>query len=144
MCSNLKSLDLSSFRTSNVSFMNMIFQGCSNLEYLDISNFDFGNLQMENYFSFNKIKYINLYNARNYESNVVIVSESNFILIQKENFYIPDGAIPTYCDTNKSLLKCESDNYITVKYKESVIYESGFIIKNCESRKGISYIIYKD
>jgi len=91
----------------------------------------------------NKIKYINLYNAKNYDASSIFIF-GNFILNQKEHFETPFTAIPTYCDTNKSPLKCESNNYIIVKYKETVNYTSGFIIENCESRNGISYIINKD
>ena len=40
-CSNLTSLDLSSFNTSNVMDMSSMFNSCSNLTYLDIRNFYF-------------------------------------------------------------------------------------------------------
>lgn len=39
-CSNLTSLDLSSFNTSNVTNMDGMFQNCSNLASLDLSSFD--------------------------------------------------------------------------------------------------------
>ena len=61
----------------------------------------------------NKIKYINLYNAKNYDASSIFIF-GNFILNQKEHFETPFIAIPTYCDTNKSPLKCESNNYIIV------------------------------
>jgi len=38
--SNLKTIDLSSFDTSNVSFMTAMFAQCMKLEELDISNFN--------------------------------------------------------------------------------------------------------
>ena len=43
-CSNLKSLDLSSFDTSNVTDMSGMFYGCSNLIDLDLSNLDTSNV----------------------------------------------------------------------------------------------------
>ena len=39
-CSNLTSLDLSSFDTSQVTTMSSMFSGCSNLTSLDLSNFN--------------------------------------------------------------------------------------------------------
>jgi surface protein len=43
-CSNLTSLDLSSFDTSNVTNMSYMFKGCSNLTSLDLSSFDTSNV----------------------------------------------------------------------------------------------------
>ena len=43
-CSNLSSLDLSSFETSNVTNMSSLFWGCSKLTNLDLSNFDTANV----------------------------------------------------------------------------------------------------
>ena len=43
-CSNLTSLDLSSFDTSNVTNMQNMFSGCTNLTSLDVSNFDTSNV----------------------------------------------------------------------------------------------------
>ena len=39
-CSSLTSLDLSSFNTSNVTYMHQMFYGCSSLRELDLSNFN--------------------------------------------------------------------------------------------------------
>ena len=39
-CNKLKSIDVSSFDTSNVNSMVDMFNGCSELTELDISNFD--------------------------------------------------------------------------------------------------------
>ena len=38
-CSSLKSIDLSSFNTSNVKYMASMFSGCSSLESIDLSSF---------------------------------------------------------------------------------------------------------
>ena len=43
-CSNLTSLNLSTFDTSNVINMWEMFLGCSNLTKLDLSNFDMSNI----------------------------------------------------------------------------------------------------
>ena len=43
--SNIKSLDLSSFDTSNVTRMYQMFKGCLNLESLDVSSFDTRNVE---------------------------------------------------------------------------------------------------
>ena len=43
-CSSLKELNLSSFNTNNVSYMDYMFNGCSSLKELDLSNFNTNNL----------------------------------------------------------------------------------------------------
>ena len=43
-CSNLTSLDVSSFNTSKVINMEYMFGGCTKLTNLDISNFDTSNV----------------------------------------------------------------------------------------------------
>ena len=43
-CSALRTLDLSSFDTKNVTNMEYMFKGCSTLETLDLSNFDTKNV----------------------------------------------------------------------------------------------------
>lgn len=44
-CSSLRSLDLSSFNTSKVIGMNLMFYNCTNLESIDLSSFETENLQ---------------------------------------------------------------------------------------------------
>ena len=39
-CKSLKSIDLSSFNTTNVNNMESMFCGCSSLKSLDLSSFD--------------------------------------------------------------------------------------------------------
>ena len=39
-CSNLETIDLSSFDTKNVEHMYSMFKSCSNLETIDLSSFD--------------------------------------------------------------------------------------------------------
>ena len=43
-CTNLSSVDLKNFDTSEVKYMNSLFSGCSNLDSLDLSNFDTSNV----------------------------------------------------------------------------------------------------
>jgi surface protein len=43
-CDNLKSLDLSSFDTSNVTYMSNMFFKCYELEHVDLSSFDTSNV----------------------------------------------------------------------------------------------------
>ena len=50
-CSSLQSLDLSSFKTTNVENMSALFWGCSALQSIDLSSFDTTNVQnMKNMF----------------------------------------------------------------------------------------------
>ena len=53
VCSNLTSLDVSSFDTSNVVDMSEMFYGCSNLTSLDVSHFNTSNVtQIEQMFHY--------------------------------------------------------------------------------------------
>jgi surface protein len=49
-CSNLTSLDVSNFDTSNVTNMYGMFDECDSLISLDLSNFDFGKVKNVNFF----------------------------------------------------------------------------------------------
>ena len=42
-CSSLKSIDLSSFNTSNVKYMGYMFDNCSSLKSIDLSSFNTSN-----------------------------------------------------------------------------------------------------
>lgn len=44
-CSSLRSLDLSSFNTRKVTYMQSMFEGCTNLESIDLSSFDTENMK---------------------------------------------------------------------------------------------------
>ena len=44
-CSSLKSIDLSSFNTTNVNNMEWMFDGCSSLKSLDLSSFNTTNVK---------------------------------------------------------------------------------------------------
>ena len=148
--SNLKSLDLSNFKTSRASNLNYLFDDMDSLEYLDISNFDFSRVDdvSDIFDSDNKnIKYLNLYNAKNYDSLLYYITINNgdkYILNQKENIHRPENAILINFDTNNKPIKYESNNYIIIKFKDTVNYTSGFINEDCTSRNKISHIIYQD
>jgi len=43
-CSSLKSIDLSSFNTTNVNYMSCMFRGCSSLKSIDLSSFNTTNV----------------------------------------------------------------------------------------------------
>ena len=43
-CSSLKSIDLSSFNTTNVNDMRSMFSGCSSLQSIDLSSFNITNV----------------------------------------------------------------------------------------------------
>ena len=149
-CTQLKSLNLSNFDVSQVTYMQSIFDGCTSLEYLDISNFKPAKLdKYANMFNgMNNIKYINIHNIQNEQFKTEINSNFNtkneLVICQSENILNNINAIYACCDFTKSPLKCDSNNYMIVKYKDTVNYTSGFINDNCPSRNQISYIINKD
>ena len=149
-CTQLKSLNLSNFDVSNVKDMESIFEGCTSLEYLDISNFNPDQLESNDYMfnRMNNIKYINIYNIQNEKLKQAINSNFNtkneLVICQSENILNNTNAIYACCDFTKSPLKCDSNNYMIVKYNDTVNYTYGFINGNCPSRNQISYIINKD
>ena len=61
-CSSLRSLDLSSFNTSKVIGMNLMFYNCTNLESIDLSSFETENLQQmpHMFYSCTKLETLNL------------------------------------------------------------------------------------
>ena len=82
-CQKLKLINLSTFDTSSVKYMDQLFYNCSSLEILDIKNFDLINLESfdDIFTKMNNILYIDLMNLIN-EKNIW---ES---LDKKETFYI--------------------------------------------------------
>ena len=151
-CTQLVSIDLSNFDVSKVTLMGSIFGGCTSLEYLDISNSNFNPDKLNSFVGLfdgmNNIKYINIYNIQNEnlkkEINSNFNTKNELVICQSENILNNINAIYACCDFTKSPLKCDSNNYMIVKYKDTVNYTSGFINDNCTSRNQISYIINKD
>ena len=70
--------------------------------------------------------------------------DSNDKLIVCQNELIIDNVINECCDITKSPLKCDSNNYITIKYNDNVNYDIGFSIDNCASRNEISHIFFQN
>ena len=65
-CSNLTSLDLSNFNTSKVTDMGSMFMHCKLLETLDLSSFDMGNVIAANNMFNSMTGLVNLKFAKNY------------------------------------------------------------------------------
>lgn len=61
-CSSLRSLDLSSFNTRKVTYMQNMFEGCTNLESIDLSSFDTENMKSMTgmFFSCTKLETLDL------------------------------------------------------------------------------------
>ena len=144
-CNKLISINLQNFDIIYADTMSSMFENCNSLEYLEIPNFDFSNPSIMNKIGgVNKIKYINLFNCRN-NDRLTIFSNfnnlANLIVCQKDNLINNANAIYACCDFSKNPIKCDYNNYITVKYKEKVEYTSGFINSEIPSRNQISFII---
>ena len=150
-CKKLTSLNLSNFIISEGVSVNIIFTYCEALEYLDISNFNF-----LDYYTYGKmfdyvanIKYIGLGNVENTYNLQQEIQNSNFnskndlIICQKDNIINNPNALYTCCDFSKSPLKCDS-KFISVKCKDKVNYDSGFINQNIPSRDLLFMIINQD
>ena len=82
-CQKLKLINLSTFDTSSVKYMDQLFYNCSSLEILDIKNFDLINLESfdDIFTKMNNILYIDLMNIKN-EKNIWESLDKN------EKFYI--------------------------------------------------------
>ena len=116
------SIDFSHFDSSLITNMNKIFFGCKELVALDISNFHFDKVKsFENMF-YNDInlKYINIYNAINNENlssiNVDELNNQNILVCQKINILNNENFRNLCCDFNIELKKCQSTNYMTIRY----------------------------
>ena len=90
-CINLKSLDLSSFRTTSLGNINSLFSGCNSLTFLDLSNWDFKNVQFsKNIFnSLTFLKHFKLYKVNTHFSSMkLIFSDLKYITsLNLSNFY---------------------------------------------------------
>ena len=148
-CQKLVSLDISYLNTSLVYDMSKMFYDDTSLEYLDISNFNpnSGGLSVYEMFAgLESIKYINLFNMKSEKikgafTNADLSSKNDLIICQSEKFITNDNLIYLCCDYSKSPLQCDNNNnYIIVKYKDTVNYISGFFNDNIPSRNKTSYI----
>ena len=149
-CYNLKSLNLSSFDTSNVEQMYFMFNRCTNLEYLDISNFKISQGTNTNniFYNVKSLKYINLYNAQiNSKINIINLIKASMtdsaIVYQKDDIIKDKTYIKACCEFNNNILNCYPHNYITMQYNQNISYEYGFQYNEnniTRYREGISYI----
>ena len=69
-CSSLKSIDFSSFNTTNVSNMSSMFSDCSSLKSLDLSSFDTNNVNDMSYM-FRKCSSLNYLDLISFNTNSV-------------------------------------------------------------------------
>ena len=119
--------------------MDEMFDSCSSLVYLDISNFNTS--QVNNtfcMFTFNPLKYINLYNAQ-IDNDIISQIEDR---IDDSAIVCQDKAILSK-GKNDCYIFTQSDIYIIVKYGNETTYEADeFTI--IDSRKQIQYIKYKN
>ena len=76
-CSNLTTLDLSGFDTSNVTYMRYMFFGCSNLTTLDVTGFDTSNVTNMSYMFYNCSKLTTL-NVTGFDTSNVTGMNSMF------------------------------------------------------------------
>ena len=116
-CTNLKSLDLSNFDTSQVHSMFEMFRRCSSLEFLDISNFNINRaIEIPGFDEINPLKYLNIYNAQidRIKDKIKGIIQNSTIVCQKDDFEI-DSKI-TY------IKRCCYFNFIFNSINLSVIY----------------------
>ena len=127
-CSSLEEINFNNFNTSKVTSMEGMFEECSNLKSLDLSNFDTSKVQhSDSMFSgVNLLKYINLYNAQidNIKNAIKEIIEDSTIICQKDDFKIDEDItyIKACCEYNDNILKCSSENYVTIQYNKNIIY----------------------
>ena len=153
-CKSLEYVDLSSFNTSSVKTMNSMFSGCVKLQYLDLSNFDTSevtslssmflnckSLKVLDISSFDmkkvkdnksvlfkgvNLRYLNLYNAKDFIVDDQLNKMDNLTVCQQENILNNENIIRKCCYFDMSTDECISSNYILIKYGINTIYENGF------------------
>jgi len=74
-CSNLTSLGLSSFDTSNVTEMNEMFAGCNKLTSLDLSAFNTSNVTEMRYMFENCRALVSIYVSTGWDTSNAITSD---------------------------------------------------------------------
>jgi len=147
-CSQLTSLNLSTFHPVYVEEMNNMFNGCDSLEYLDISNFVFSFIDASQkvFNGIGNLKYLKVFNVTNMlkltsEDLSNLRNINDLIVCQNEIILNSSEATYCCCDLDKNPIKCDCDNYLTVKYKGKTEYTEGFINDGINSRNEISFII---
>ena len=181
-CTSLESIDLSHLNTSKVVSMRSMFYKCESLEYLDLSYLDFSSctdtasmllgcislkvLDMssvdlkkikENTAMFMHVglRYINLYNAKNFKTDEYINKMNNLTVCQNKNILNNANYQYKCCYFNITSNECEISNFIKIYYEEKSEYTNGFgligktginedeINKNRKNRDSY-FIIYKN
>ena len=125
-CSQLQSIILSNFKSSKITSMNEMFEGCISLKFLDISSCD-SDMTSSISSMFNEVtslEYLNIYNLETSSKLAEAIKSAfntinNLAVCQKNDDIITNA---------NAIYACGFQNYITVKYKESVQYINGFQI----------------
>ena len=152
-CSSLESIDLSHLNTTKVFSMKSMFSGCESLEYLDLSYLDFSSCtdissmllkcislkvldmssvdlkkvkQYSDMFSKVDLRYINLYNTKNFSPDEFINKMKNLTVCQAENILNNTNYQYKCCYFNITSDECEITNFIKIYYEEDAIYTNGF------------------
>lgn len=113
-CSSLKSLDLSSWDTSNLDFMNSVFEGCSSLTYLNVSGWKTDKVTSMNSL-FNFCSSLESLNIKDWKVNKVTDMSGMF------------------CNCN-SLKSIDIGGWLTTKVKDM----SG-MFQNCQSLQSLNF-----
>jgi surface protein len=148
-CSNLQYLDLSYFDTSNVTHLTSIFSGCISLKVLDISSFDMKNVQdYKDMFKSVNLRYLNLYQAKNFIVDEQINSIDNLLVCQNEKIIKNEKIIRKCCYFDILTDGCISSNYILINYGKDTTYENGFGLEESKINivnkfKMVSYMSFK-
>ena len=152
-CSSLESIDLSYLNTTKVISMKNMLSGCTSLEYLDLSYLDFSSCtdisamlskcsslkvlymssldlkkikDYDNMFLHVDLKYINLYNTKNFPKDKYIIKMNNLTVCQSENILTNINYQYKCCYFNITSNVCEISKFIKIYYGEDAIYTNGF------------------
>ena len=152
-CSSLESIDLSYLNTTKVISMKSMFSECTSLKYLDLSYLDFSSctdisamlskcsslkVLDISYLDLKKVKkysamfmhvdlrYINLYDTKNFPKDEYIIKMNNLTVCQSENILNNSNYQYKCCYFNITSNECEIDKFIKIYYGEDAIYTNGF------------------
>mgnify|MGYP002551625474 FL=1 len=113
-CSNLTSLDLSSFKTSKVTIMNAMFSGCSDLTELDLASFNTKDVTNMHQMFYNCEKLLKIYIGTGWDiSNVVGTNTSS----PGDIMFIGCKKLPNFNPYVTDITKAHAgpDGYLTLK-----------------------------
>ena len=148
---NLKILNLSNFDISKAENIQKMFYNMGETTILDLSGFNFENVEKDIYFNpfFSGI-HMKFLNIKDIKSNGNFIDSVNG-LEQKSNMYLClndinimqkiDKTIIICCDFDINTETCDSSNYFSLCYGNSVSYSSGF---ENDNRKAIAFLKYDD